>query len=76
MISLGTITISPKDINEAAKFNRLNGQTYHAGNRNCQDWVIELLNTIDPSKTLSRSLKEQEIVPLKDSISKFVVDCK
>ncbi|XP_066917391.1 uncharacterized protein [Clytia hemisphaerica] len=78
MIFLGTITTSPKDINEAAKNNRLNGQTYHASKRNCQDWVIELLNTIDPSKSLFRSLKEEEIVPLKDSISKFLVDsaCK
>ena len=36
----------------------MNDQEYHAVDNNCQNWVIILLDEVDPSKSLSKSLEK------------------
>uniref|UniRef100_A0A7M5XAS6 Uncharacterized protein n=1 Tax=Clytia hemisphaerica TaxID=252671 RepID=A0A7M5XAS6_9CNID len=71
---LGTIKTSPFAVNKAAWENRLNGQEYHALGRNCQDWVIQLLNDIDPSGKLRLSLEEKDIQTIKETSVKYLRD--
>ena len=63
---MGNINVSPKFVNKAAKCHEMNYQEYHAVDNNCQNWVIILLDEVDPSKSLSKSLEENDILPIKE----------
>ncbi|CAL4068267.1 unnamed protein product [Meganyctiphanes norvegica] len=62
---LGTHMLSPKQVNQAAKNNRLNCLTYMLGHVNCQEWVVVLTQELGislPQETIAQNSPMYSIV--------------
>ena len=70
---LGKMTSSPRAIYELAKNHKMNGETYHATEHNCQVWAMELLKVLN--ENFYKKAKERKLRPLKDRKYASCINC-